>query len=492
MEVVIERWRIDGRDSPRLIEDESVTVPCEDIQWSAYSTPCSRKLPLVPQNTSVISPGPFAVMDNGRGVRLGSLIIAKRDDSPGWQFIQAATKLLQATPSSSTERSREREHDVSNTSDTESSDTGTAAATLTEYCEEIAYNSKLLVICRRKIPKSSCLSKRSNRQRRHRRSYSSDEGSEEEGQGSDEEDHTGATAFSDTSSLKSAAPSDDLSDGLKSEPDCEESSDEKSGSYKGSIDTHTETSDFDIVSDSDKSNDIPDSFSSAANSDDEKSDDSDASSLLSASTSESSGDEVQQMLNGEDELESTDYQYPVNITRGMNSRNLYCNRCDEYQTLTWYYCPRCPYDQASFDVCHQCIKQGQWCDDRSHQLYEIVQGVGVVGVLSWDNFTLGQELLVFDTSSEMEAPIFSHSTCESTTLHRSEPAIHPALHMVVWPTSAEELLFVQTGNLDAGTKKCFSLQTLKASHKKGMCSYTGIGSQQNEHADKSTSTSNQY
>lgn len=417
-------------------------------------------------------------MDNGRGVRLGSLVIVKRNESPGWRFIQAATKLLQATPTSSIERSQEREHDESNTLDTEYPDAGTADATLKEYCEEIAYKSNLLVVCRRKIPKSSFSSRKSNRPRRDRRSYSSDEGSEEEGQASDDEDHTGAPAFSDTSSLKSAAPSDDLSADLRSESNSGGSSDEASVSDKDSIDTHTDRSDFDVVSDSEEGNDLSDSFSSAANSDDENSDDSDASSLLSASTSESSDDDVQDMVGGDgNELESTDYQYPVSITRGMNSRNLYCDRCDEYQSFTWYYCPRCPCERTSFDVCHQCIKQGQWCDDRSHQLYEIVQGVGVVGVLYWDNFVLGQELLVFDTNSEMEAPIFSHSTCESVTLHRSEPAIHPALHMVVWPISAEKLLFVHTGNVDAVTKKRFSLHTLKASQKKGMYTFARVRNQ---------------
>lgn len=121
-----------------------------------------------------------------------------------------------------------------------------------------------------------------------------------------------------------------------------------------------------------------------------------------------------------------------------------------------------------------------------------MQGVGVVGVLSWDNFVLGQELFVFDTSSDMEEPVFSHSTCKGTTLHRSGPAIHPALQMVAWPICAEKLLFVQTDKVDAGSKKRFALQTLKASKKKCMYSFPRIESQRDKTADKSTSISNQY
>jgi len=461
----VERWNIDGTASPRLIESKSLNVSCADVQWSLYSTPCCRKLPFIPESTAIITPGSVALLDGGSGIRIGSRILLKKDGSRGLEYMLAASTPYNA------ETSPEESSSDSEIVNTPTTDGMESAAVLTEYCEEIAHQANLLIICRRRIPKPEIPNKkpeparnrrRRTRQRRSPSDYPMYHREDSDSDDQDDEADGEGPAFSDTSSLKSAASSDVL----RAASDDSESSDGEKGSNEDSGSNNSESDDFDMEANSAASSNGPDSSSSIGGAE-EDSDESESSSLLSVPTSESSGDEVHDRLEDAEGGFETDgkYEYPVGIRRQTRAVSKYCDGCDDCQLETWYHCAICR--DSNYDLCHQCIRKGEWCYDKKHQLYEEVSSAGVVSLISWKDFVLGQELLVFDTTSTMDKPIFTHSMTESATLHQSAPVIHPTLPLVVWPICAEKFLFADTRTAESSKKRCFSLQPFKATSTKG-------------------------
>ena len=475
LRISVERWRIDGVNSPSFIESRVMIVSCTDVQWSLYNTPCSRKVAFIPQSTSGINPGTVALLDGGSGLRIGSCILFKNDDSQGLMYTPAGSKCSGKTASGDGVEERTDESPSKSKSPKEPViEIAEDATTLKEYCEEIAHCANLLVICRRRIPKSEPAEtqphrNRDRRSRSPRRSYSDSSGydSDEidiERNSEDDEVDDEAPAFSDTSSLGPRSSSDSL----KSELDDSETLDGKLDHKSTS--SCSETNGFDVGSSSAESCDGSDSTSSLGKAEGNDSDDTDSSSLLSVPSSESSYNEVHEhQLVGEDGLDSrVGYEYPVEITGQPMAKAKVCDQCQEAHLETWYHCPVC-YD-SDYDLCHQCVKDGAWCLDKNHQLYEEVSREGVVSIISWSAFLPGQELLIFDTNSTMEKPIFTRSVAESATLHRSAPASHPLLQLVVWPIRAENLLFVDANNLNTSQKRCFSEQSFKATTSKGTIS----------------------
>lgn len=348
-------------------------------------------------------------------------------------------------------------------------------AILKEYCEEIAHQANLLVICRRKIPKpdiTNMAPKENSRRSRHghrRRSLSDssggDSGNGDQESGSDDgANDAGGPTFSDASSLKSAA-SAASSDTLRSASEDSEGSDENSSDIESG--TASSLSDnFQMVSDSEESTDCLDLRPPSEDTDEGDASGSDSRSLLSVDTSDSSDAEVPDtLIDGEDKDFGSHYEYPVGITGQPHACRKLCDSCGERQQQTWYHCAVCQYN--NYDICHDCVKMGQWCLNKEHQLYEEVSEVGVVSVISWSHFVLGQEVLIFDTQSTMEKPLFTHSLSESATLHQSAPIIHPLVPLVVWPICAEKLLFVDASKINSSKKRSFSLQPLKATSSKG-------------------------
>ena len=436
-----------------------MNVPCADVQWSLYNTPCSRKVAFVPQSTSAINPGSVALLDRGSGLRIGSRIFFREEDSQGLRYTLAGSKTSVKTASGDgEEESIDKSMSISEGPEKLSTDVSEDAASLREYCEETAHQGNLLVICRRRIPKSEPrnrnTSRRSPRRRRGSETDSSGDDSGEpdlERDSEDDEIDGEAPEFFDTSSLKGGSSSDSLillSDDSKSS---DENIDPES------VSGGSETNDFDVASNSAESRDGSDSNSSLGEAEETDTDETDTRSLLSAPSSESSDEEVHDFQGG--------YEYPVGITGQPSARSKNCDQCRESGLQTWYHCSVC--SGGDYDLCHRCIKHGEWCLDKSHQLYEEISCEGVVSVISWSCFVLGQELLIFDTNSTMEKPIFTRSVAESATLHRSAPAIHPLLPLVVWPICAERLLFVDTNNTNTSKKRCFSEQSFKATSNKG-------------------------
>ena len=473
--LLVERWCIDGITTPYLVETIALNVSCADVQWALYSTPCSRKIPFVPRSTSIISAGGVAFLDAQSGLRVGSRIMLTKDDLHGLQQIHSEKPVPQA----GSLRIKGEAPSDENVPDQEIPDPLTIqipkdASILKEYCEEIARKGDLLVICRRKIPKpeiSDTAEKKTSRRNRHSRTRhdlsdsSGDESGSDDGQasdGDDDENGDGGAAFSDANSLKSAASSDTL----RSISDDSESSDESSSDHE-SENASSMSDDFNMVSDSEESNDGLDLCAPSEDAEEEDTDGSDISSLLSVATSDSSDEEAHDIyFNEEDNMEiGGHYEYPVGITGQPQARSKGCDSCGESQPETWYHCAICHYN--NYDLCHDCVKRGQWCLKKEHQLYEEVSEVGVVSVISWSDFVLGQEILIFDTSSTVDEPFFKHSMSESATLHQSAPIIHPLLPLVVWPICAGKLLFVDTSKRNARKKQCFSLQPFKATSSKG-------------------------
>ena len=472
----VERWCIDGTRTPSLVETISLNVSCADVQWSLYSTPCSRKLAFVPRSTSIISPGGFALLDGRSGLRVGSRIMLTKDNIHSLKNVRSESTPTQAKTSGTVGRTLSDEDML----DAETLDPGTIgtpkdAAILTEYCEEFAHQANLLVICRRKIPKSENLetepeklSRHSrNTRRRHNLSGSSSDDSSTSDQESDSDDdddgnNARGPAFSDASSLKSAASSDTL----RSVSGDSEYSDENSSGL-GSENASSLSEGLKMVSDSEEGSDDLDICPSSEDTEEHDSSDSDSRSLLSVATSDSSDEEVYDTLvDGEDNDElSSHYEYPVGITGQLQAIEKICDSCDETQPETWYHCAICRHN--NYDLCHECVKMGQWCLDKEHQLYEEISREGVVSVISWSRFVLGQELLIFDTTSTMEKPIFTHSLSESAALHQSAPIIHPLMPLVVWPICAGKLLFADTSRKGSSKKRSFSLQSFKATSSKG-------------------------
>ena len=466
MNLLLERWCIDGSKTPYLVENVSLKVSCADVQWSLYSTPCSRKLAFVPRSTSVISQGGFASLDSRSGIRVGSRIILTKGDFHNSSFKSTCSQMM----ASRTKDNILSDEEISDPKTPESREIAIPkdATILTEYCEEVAHQANLLVVCRRKIPKpespETVPEKKSrysrNTRREHNFSDSSDD-DQESGSDNDESDAEGP-AFSNASSLKSAASSNTLRSGSE-ESGCsfEESSDVESGNASSLPD------DFKSTSDSEESNDGLDFCPSSE--DDEEGDDGgiDSMSLLSMSTSESSDDEFNDTSSDrEDNSElGSNYEYPVGITGQIPASEKNCDSCGERQRETWYHCTICQHND--YDLCHDCVKMGQWCWNKEHQLYEEVSDEGVVSVISWSRFVHGQELLIFDTTSTMEEPIFTHSLSESATLHQSAPVIHPLVPLVVWPICAEKLLFAHASQNCSSKKRSFSLQSFKATSSKG-------------------------
>lgn len=128
--------------------------------------------------------------------------------------------------------------------------------------------------------------------------------------------------------------------------------------------------------------------------------------------------------------------YPVEIT--PRTKNIHCDWCWKKCPIRWYHCTVCVKDD--FDLRHACVRQGYWCLDKSHQLYEMDQ-VGTLGVTSSIGFKLRQELKVYDTATGTPKPLYHFSMKYDTMLHDSPPAIHPNHSLVVWPLSGSQLLF---------------------------------------------------
>ena len=474
IKISVERWHIDGTKSPSLIDSGIVDVSCADVQWSLYNAPCSRKVSFIPQSTSAINPGTVASLDSGIGLRVGSCILFRKADSQALQYTLAGSK----TPGMMVSGDRAEQSANESVSESESpvnplTTIPEDAATLREYCEEIAHQGNLLVICRRRIPKIELSKKESYKGRERKRGFprrgsdsdSSGSGSDRPDLESDKEDDE-TPAFSDRSSLKSRGSSCSL----RSISDDSESTDEKSGHE--SVSGGSETNDFDADSRSSESCDGSNSISSLEKAEDTDTDESGSSSLLQAPSSESSDGEVHdRQTMGDNGLGfRSEYTYPVTIEGQPLARSKDCDQCKEFLNQTWYHCPTC--EGANYDVCHRCVKNGEWCYDKEHQLYEEVSGTGVVSVISWSRFVPGQEILIFNTNSTMEKPIFARSVLDGTTLHRSAPAIHPLLPLVVWPICAEKLLFVDCSNMTTSKRQRYSEQSFKATSSKGMTSTT--------------------
>lgn len=464
LRISVERWRIDGTKSPSLVDSRFMNVPCADVQWSLYNTPCSRKVAIIPQSTSAINPGTIALLGRASGIRIGSRIFLREEDSQGLRYTLAGSKPPEKTSGGDgEEKSTNKSISKSEGPEKFTTDISEDAASLREYCEEIAHQGNLLVICRRRIPKLEPTEKESHRNRntsrrsprRRRRGSETDSSGDDSGEpdlerdSEDDEIDSEARAFSDTSSLKGGSSSDSL---ISLSDDSKSSDEDTDKSVSGG----SETNDFDVASNSAESCDGSDSSSSLGEAEETDTDETDSRSLLSAPSSEPSDDEVHDYQGA--------YEYPVEINGRPSARWKGCDQCRESALQTWYHCSVC--FAGDYDLCHRCIKNGEWCLDKSHQLYEEVSCEGVVSVISWSGFVLGQELLIFDTNSTMEKPIFTRSVAESATLHRSAPAIHPLLPLVVWPICAEKLLFVDTTNTNANKKRCFSEQLFKATSSK--------------------------
>ena len=458
--ISIERWRMDGTKSLSLVDSRVTSVSCADVQWSLYNTPCSRKVGFVPQSTCAINPGTVAFLDNGSGLRIGSCILFRKEDSQGLLFALAGSKTPENTASGNAAgKTRDESTSESEMSEEPTIDIGEDVASVREYCEEIAHRGNLLVICRRRIPKSEPTEKESHRSR-NRQGRSPRGSSDSDSSGDDEIDRE-ASAFSDTSSLKQKSSSDSL----RSVSDASETSEGKSD--HGSIGSDSEMNNFDMDANSADSCEGSESASSLGEVEENVTDDTDSSSLLSATTSESSDDEVHERQvfgeNGSDFCGG--YEYPVEITGQPVASQSSCDQCQTDELQTWYHCVVC--SGGCYDLCHHCVNGGEWCSDKSHQLYEEVSAEGVVSVISWSGFVLGQEILIFDTNSTVRKPFFTRSVAESATLHRSAPAIHPLLPLVVWPIYAEKLLFVDANTSNINKKGCFSEQSFKATSSKG-------------------------
>ena len=478
LSLLVERWSIDGTRTPSLVEAITLNISCADVQWSLYSTPCSRKLAFVPRSTSIISPSGFALLDGRSGLRVGSRITLKKHNIHSPNTVRSESTQTQATTLGTIGKTLSDE-EILKAGAMNSGTIGIPkdATILTEYCEELAHQANLLVICRRKIPRSEIsetglekMSRHSRNTRRRRNLSDSSNGEsstgdqESDGDGDDDDDENDARgpAFSDAASLKSAASSDTL----RSASGDSEYSDENSSGF-GSENASSLSEDLKMVSDSEEGSDDLDICEDA---EEDNTSGSDSISLLSVATSDSSDEEVHDTLvdgEGDNELGSH-YEYPVGITGQPQARAKGCDSCGERNLETWYHCAICEHND--YDLCHECVKMGTWCLNKEHQLYEEISEEGVVSVISWSRFVLGQELLVFDTTSTMEKPIFTHSLSESATLHQSAPIIHPLVPLVVWPICAGKLLFADTGKKPSSKRRSFSLQSFKATSSKGKLS----------------------
>ena len=474
LSLFVERWSIDGTRTPSLIETISLNISCADVQWSLYSTPCSRKLAFVPRSTSIISPGGFALLDGRSGLRVGSRIMLTKHNIHSLNTVRSESTPAQATTSGTIGKTLSDEK-ILNAGALNSSTIGIPkdATILTEYCEEAAYQANLLVICRRKIPRSETsetgpekMSRHSRNSRRRRNLSDSSSGDsstgDQESDGDDDENDAKGPAFSDASSLKSAASSDTL----RSASGDSEYSDENSSGF-GSENASSLPEDFKMVSDSEEGSD---DLGICEDAEEDNTSGSDSRSLLSVATSDSSDEEVHDpLVDREDDNElGSHYEYPVGISRQLQAIAKYCDSCGERQLETWYHCAICRHN--NYDLCHECVKMGTWCLNKEHQLYEEISEEGVVSVISWSRFVLGQELLVFDTTSTMEKPIFTHSLSESAALHQSAPIIHPLVPLVVWPICAGKLLFADTSIKTSSKRRSFSLHSFKATSSKGTLS----------------------
>ena len=468
LRVSVERWDIDGTKSSSLVDSRVVNVSCSDVQWSLYHATGPRKVAFLPQSTSAINQGPFTLLNNGSGLRIGSRVLFTEKDPQGLGSSLTGSKSPERTrKGNGAEESTDEGNADSETSEKHPTKTSTDASIPREYCDEIAHQGNLLVICRRRIPKAEPTTKASHRNRNRKRrlprsdSESSSHDSSSEDDGIDDE----APAFSDTSSLKHK----DSSDSLRSISEDTESPDEQSHHESSSGDS--ETNSLNPASNSTESLDGSDSISSLEEA--EESDTDETGSLLSAPTSGSSdSDERDQQITGGMIQDFQDgYEYPVSITGQPLAMEKGCDRCDESAYPTWYHCPVC--SRGNYDLCQKCVKNGEWCLEKTHQLYEEVSGEGMISVISWSGFVPGQEILIFDTTTTMEMPIFTRAVSESTTLHRSAPAIHPLLPLVVWPVCAEKLLFVDTDIASTSKKRSFSEQSFKTTSKKGKISALG-------------------
>ena len=481
LSLLVERWCIDGTRKPFLIETISVTVSCADVQWSLHSTPCSRKLAFIPQSTSILSPGSFALLGEKAGLRIGSRIILTKEEFGDSHSTRPESSSSQLTPSELRDEisADEHIHTVKPLSPRKVA-IPEDATILTEYCEEVAHQANMLIICRRRIPKldiqeatreKSHYNQRNRKRRDLSASSSSDSGTDDQEGGSDRDEQDAAPAFSNSSSLKSAASSDTL----RSVSDDSDSLDTES-SDTGPDNTSSLSEDFASVSDSEKSSDSLDLCPPSDDDEDEDASESDSRSLLSVATSDSSSDAVYDtVVEYEDHDEPGNrYEYPVGITGEPDYFRKNCDSCDDVALETWYHCAICA--EKNFDLCHDCVKGGKWCLDKEHQLYEEISKVGVVSVISWSQFVLGQELLLFDTTSTMDKPIFTYSLSESAALHQSPPSIHNKLSLVVWPICAEKLLFVDTSKRNASKKALYSLQPFKATSSKGRLFFTSLPS----------------
>ena len=477
LSLLVEKWCIDGTRTPCLIETMTLNVSCADVQWSLYSTPCSRKVGFVPRSTSVLSPGCFALLDGKSGLRVGSRVILTKDEF-GSSHVHFESTPSQATASETRDKILPDEHKT----DLETPIPRTIAipenaTILTEYSEDVVHRANLLIICRRRIPKSDISEVGQEKKSRHDRktdkkrgfsessSSNSDTDDQESGSDDDNDDDDeryAEPAFSDSSSLKSAASSDPVSSVSDESVSLGENSSDARSDNSSSL-----SEDFGTLTESEESNDSLDLCPPSDDVEDEDASGSDSTSLLSMATSGSSDDVIHDALVEQedgDEL-GNHYEYPVGITGQPRASSKCCDSCREALFETWYHCATCA--MSNYDLCHDCVKSGKWCLDKEHQLYEEVSEVGVVSVISWSHFILGQELLVFDTTSTMDKPIFTHSLSESAALHQSAPSVHPQLPLVVWPICAEKLLFIDTSKRNASKKAPFSLHSFKATSSKG-------------------------
>jgi hypothetical protein len=395
IEAQIDLWLLNS--SPPILDQRvAVEFTQSDCGWDLYSIPSQHQISLPPTYDNMGGPHAFALHQQGTMMNLGSKLIT--------------------TPA----------HLTSKLSGIQIPDPKV------NTIEEIASRDEFLIVCRRRVPKTTFIKPNADGISKFNLSTTF-KGRDQTGERDD--DHDSDDSFDDNTPSESGSEPDTVSSHCDESSSMADSHDSVSDLSEESLENEWDHSDSDIS--------YEEEFTGFEFELESNSDGSDI--ISNVSDMEEQEENVTQFVH-DDELDEqqSDSQkvnptgYPVRIGT-MLSNNKLCNQCGRESLTDFYHCHVCRTDD--YDLCISCEQNGLWCYDAKHTLSE-VRSSRVVGIKARSNYNFRQEMVIYRQKDGIHERIFHRSWKMAGLLYHSPPVMHPRLPVAVWALTGYRLLLV--------------------------------------------------
>lgn len=246
-----------------------------------------------------------------------------------------------------------------------------------------------------------------------------------------------ATSLYEYSDDLSTGSNSDSSEDEESASSCSDSDNEKE-EYDDSEDQGSETESTDDLSESQFQHELD--YNVAISQDveiwEEESDDEEPDWLSEDDDGEPETVRKDLIFHQNEDFEDVRDRYPVKVNGGV-----YCDWCGKAHVTEFLRCNIC--FSQSLDLCFACHKNGAWCLDFSHKLYEFRAGQ-CFDVRTRDTYRPRQHFEVYQTKGGVQKRIFSFDPRVNHPLGHASPAIHPTLPLVALPVTPRRLLLFDT------------------------------------------------